>query len=100
MRKCVIDNPLYISIQGYLDNIRTYVSSGYETVFIGRPSKWGNPYTVKEFGREAAIAKFEEHLINSTLIDQIDELRYKVILCFCVPLMCHGHILLKYLYYT
>ena len=26
-------------------------------VFIGRPSKWGNPFTIKKFGRKKDISK-------------------------------------------
>jgi hypothetical protein len=74
-------------------------------VYIGRGSKWGNPYSHKEGtlakyvvgSREEAIAKFEEYLLaNENLMEIIGELRGKTLGCFCKPTSCHGDILLKY----
>jgi hypothetical protein len=74
-------------------------------VYIGRGSKWGNPYSHKEGtlakyvvgSREEAISKFEEYLLaNENLMEKIGELRGKTLGCFCKPKSCHGDILLKY----
>jgi hypothetical protein len=74
-------------------------------VFIGRPSKWGNPYshvkgTPPEFkvkDRSEAITKFESYLLsNKELMDALHELKYKKLGCFCKPLRCHGDIIKKY----
>lgn len=71
-------------------------------VYIGRGSKWGNPYTHKEGTlaefivptREEAIAKYQEYLINKPeLFSQLPELKGKVLGCFCKPKSCHGDIL-------
>ena len=69
-----------------------------DTVYIGRPSKWGNPYKVERFGREMAIIKYEDYLFRSELIKEIHELKCKILLCHCFPYPCHGDVLLKYLY--
>ena len=32
-------------------------------VYVGRPTKWGNPCTVAEYGLQGAIAGFERHAL-------------------------------------
>jgi hypothetical protein len=35
-------------------------------VYVGRPSKWGNPYLIGEHGdRDEVIRRFEEHLLRT-----------------------------------
>lgn len=75
-------------------------------VYIGRPSKWGNPFTHHKHptageviveSREEAIECYKNWL--STRPDLIEaakkELKGKVLGCWCDPLDCHGHILAK-----
>ena len=73
-------------------------------VYIGRPSKWGNPYshlkgTVAEFtvaSREDAIAMYEVWLMSQPeLLAQMHELRGKVLGCWCAPQVCHGDVLVR-----
>lgn len=73
-------------------------------VFIGRPSKWGNPYSRHPdnpaflvASREEAIAKYEEWLrANPQLVEDAKrELRGKRLGCFCAPLACHGDVLVR-----
>ena len=52
-------------------NIATHKPDGADYIFIGRPSIFGNPFTVSEYGRKKAIELFEKHLFSSRLIDQI-----------------------------
>ena len=65
-------------------------------VYVGRPSDWGNPFTVKQYGRRVAIEKFEVHLLESGLINRIHELCGKRLYCHCFPLNCHASVLIKY----
>lgn len=74
-------------------------------VYIGRPSKWGNPYSHKEgtsakfkvATREEAVEKYESYLLgNRELLDALPELWGKVLGCWCSPLECHGDILAYY----
>jgi hypothetical protein len=60
-------------------------------VYIGRPSKWGNPFshkpgTLAEFrvrDRKEAIQKFEEYLLNNEeLMNDLHELKGKVLGCW------------------
>ncbi len=67
-------------------------------VYIGRGSKWGNPYKIGKDGtREEVIQKYEEYIRNSSLIDQIEELDGLTLGCYCKPLPCHGDVLIKLL---
>lgn len=59
-------------------------------------SKWHNPFTVKEHGT-AACALYETYIRASPLIHDIEELRGKILGCWCSPNMCHGDILCKIL---
>lgn len=66
-------------------------------VYIGRPSKWGNPFRVGEDGtREEVIAKYEEWLHDEPdLLADLSELRGKALACWCAPLPCHGDVLAR-----
>ena len=72
-------------------------------VYIGRGSKWGNPFHIGPDGNRAdVIHKCKEWLLghipapdNSippSLEDVKRELTGKVLGCFCAPLACHGDI--------
>jgi hypothetical protein len=65
-------------------------------VFIGRPSKWGNPYVIGRDGtRLEVIEKYKSWLLNSDLLAEVMELKGKDLLCFCAPEPCHGDVLLE-----
>ena len=42
------------------------------------------------------MARYEEHLVASGLIQCIGELSGKNLACWCAPQPCHGHVLLRY----
>jgi hypothetical protein len=67
------------------------------TIYIGRGSKWGNPFKVGQDGdRAAVIAKHEWWLRDQhDLLRSIGELRGKDLVCFCAPAACHGDLLLR-----
>lgn len=71
-------------------------------VYIGRPSKWGNSFshkkgttaTYKTETREEAIQKYAEWLFKQDhLLEDLHELKGKVLGCWCHPKACHGHVL-------
>ena len=66
-------------------------------VYIGRPSKWGNPFAIGEHGtRKEVIELYEEYIRkNEKLMADIMELDGKVLGCFCKPSACHGDVLVK-----
>lgn len=66
-------------------------------VYIGRPSKWGNPFEIGKDGtrkevieKYAAWIKTQPHLLND-----LHELRGKILGCWCSPSACHGDVLAK-----
>lgn len=68
-------------------------------VYIGRPSKWGNPYVIGLDGtREEVIQKYEEHVRSSKILMRaLPSLAGKTLGCWCPPKPCHGDVLIKIL---
>lgn len=66
-------------------------------IYIGRRSKWGNPYVVNEDGtREEVIDKYEKYVRDQpNLMAALPELKGKVLGCWCAPKSCHGDVLVK-----
>jgi hypothetical protein len=75
-------------------------------VYIGRPGKWGNPYThlVHAKGkhvasREEAIEKYRTYI--ERILEQnprfLEPLKGKTLGCFCKPLACHGDVIVEIL---
>lgn len=73
-------------------------------IYIGRGSKWGNPFTHKdgtiaEFkvsSRKEAIEKYEEWIKTQPhLMESLGELKGKTLGCWCKPQACHGDVLKK-----
>jgi len=66
-------------------------------VYIGRPSKWGNPYSIgKDGSRKEVIEKYEKYILeNEELLNSLDELEGKILGCWCKPNACHGDVLVK-----
>ena len=63
-------------------------------VYIGRPSKWGNPFKIGVDGtREEVIEKYRNYIMDSSLLEDIQELKGKTLGCYCKPAACHGDIL-------
>jgi hypothetical protein len=66
------------------------------SVYIGRPSKWGNPFVIgKDGSRAEVILKYENWICQSMLVGQLDELKGKDLVCWCAPAGCHGDVLLR-----
>ena len=74
-------------------------------IYIGRPSRFGNPFshmpgTLAQFqveSREQAIEYFENYVrATPWLLKAIkEELKGKILGCWCHPLPCHGDVLVK-----
>jgi hypothetical protein len=68
-------------------------------VLVCRPSKWGNPFSVEDYGRDRAILLYEVHLRRRPdLIAALPELAGKILGCVCCPLPCHAAVLLRLLW--
>ena len=70
-------------------------------VYIGRGSKWGNPFQIGIHGdRDAVCDKYQERLWRrigngEVTVQELAELHGKDLVCFCAPLRCHGGVLEK-----
>lgn len=65
-------------------------------VYIGRPSKWGNPFVIGRDGSRAeVVAKYRAWIVTQpALMNALEELRGRDLVCWCAPLACHGDVLI------
>jgi Domain of unknown function (DUF4326) len=71
-------------------------------VYVGRGSRWGNPWRIKEVGRDFAVRRFRaiaRHIFGDA---DFRELRGKDLCCWCKlsdengnPVPCHADVLLE-----
>lgn len=64
-------------------------------VYIGRPSKWGNPFEIGRDGnRQQVIEKYRAWILTQPgLLKALPELKGKILGCWCAPQACHGDVL-------
>jgi len=67
-------------------------------VYIGRPSKWGNPFVIGRDGTRAEVIDKYRHwlLAQPQLMTALPELAGKVLGCWCAPRPCHGDVLMDF----
>jgi hypothetical protein len=68
-----------------------------DRVYVGRPSKWGNPFVIGRDGtRDEVIAKYRAWIVRQpSLISALPELRGKNLVCWCAPQRCHAEVLIE-----
>ena len=79
-----------------------------DAVYVGRPTTWGNPMTVREVrslnpgltefeANQIAVNWYRQYIkLRPDLIEAARrELRDKDLVCWCAPLPCHADILLE-----
>jgi hypothetical protein len=65
-----------------------------DAVYVGRPSKWGNPF--RSHSRQRNIELYRDWLTRQNrLMDSLHELRGKDLVCWCAPSKCHADVLLR-----
>lgn len=66
-------------------------------IYVGRPSKWGNPFEVGVYGsRAACVCEYRKYItVKYTKAQIVAELRGKHLVCWCAPLPCHADVLLE-----
>ncbi len=80
---------------------------GYD-VYIGRQINaqlfdYGNPFPKSIYGLEGCLERYKEHFTKrvndpgDNFKEKIEELRGKVLGCYCKPERCHGDIIVAYL---
>ena len=79
------------------------------SVYIGRDmfmggwnlkkSKWANPYKIGTDGnRDEVLGKYKKYVTsNTSLMNDLEELRGETLGCWCKPEKCHGDILVELL---
>lgn len=70
------------------------------TVYVGRPTKWGNPFTVGEWGLQTALNKYRACLNEQLFADPgfLEPLKGKDLACWCsLSQPCHADVLLEFL---
>lgn len=76
---------------------RLRLSAGENYVYIGRGSKWGNPYRIGPDGDRAEVIRKYAEMLHDRRPDLADaartELKGKYLGCYCAPLPCHGDVL-------
>ena len=68
-----------------------------DAVYVGRPSKWGNPFRLQNFcSRQQLIEVYEKWIADEIQLGNLNlsELRGKDLVCWCAPLPCHADVLL------
>lgn len=69
-----------------------------DAVYVGRPTKWGNPYVIPNDGdRDTVVAKFAEMVFNNPVLTYLvrHELKGKDLVCWCAPAACHADVLME-----
>ena len=69
--------------------------SSENAVYVGRPTKWGNPFVIGRDGdRQEVIASYRTYILPRKE-EIISELRGRNLRCWCAPLACHADVLLE-----
>jgi hypothetical protein len=82
-------------------NVKTGVHEN--SVYIGRPSLFGNPFTIGFDGdRRKVISDFTVYFYDKLAFEdefrqKVHELAGKTLLCYCYPKACHGDVIADYL---
>ena len=69
-----------------------------KAVYIGRPTKWGNPFVIGRDGNRAQVKEkyrawliVQPELVAAAKLD----LANKDLICWCAPKACHGDVLIE-----
>lgn len=82
-------------------NLQKASPNGFPVVYVGRGSRWGNPFTVEEYGRERAVQMFRDYIGHPNSPhgfdpEEIEQLRSKNLSCWCRDdQACHADVLLE-----
>ena len=85
------------------ERIRNHKHTKDYDVYIGRPTKWGNPYshlqhskgTILVATRDEAVDLYRDYAEETFSTGELAELHGKTLGCWCAPQRCHGEILIE-----
>jgi len=73
-----------------------------DAVYVGRPTKWGNPFVIGKYGdRDEVIRKYRSYILDRYLDEkdpiarEMVELTGRDLVCWCSPKPCHADVLLE-----
>jgi len=105
-------------------NLQKASRSGLPVKYVGRPTKWGNPFRVEDLGAKEAVKRYKECILNNAMCyyffdeieasiqfdrfkwmaENLEQLRGLDLACFCSLVNkkeeytpCHADILLELL---
>lgn len=87
-----------VSMRGQHENLIAWAEAEGKYQRIDRRSEWGNPFEMPGDGdRAAVIDSYARHYLphKPSLLSKLDDLRGKVLGCWCSPEPCHGDVLVK-----
>ena len=66
-----------------------------QNVYVGRPSKWGNPFKISsKNSRQDVVELFRQFIpLNKNRVESVGQLKGKVLGCWCAPNLCHAEVL-------
>ena len=68
------------------------------TRYVGRPTRWGNPFSLKEYDLDTSLRLYEEWVGEKLAADPtfLDELKGMDLACYCKPTdRCHADIIIR-----
>jgi hypothetical protein len=68
-----------------------------DAVYVGRPTKWGNPFKIGRDGTRAEVLAKYRCLFAELRLWTVarEELKGKHLVCWCAPAPCHADFLLE-----
>ena len=83
-----------------VQNARAVGKQRAGAVYVGRPSKWGNPFVMKDNSaaeRGRVIDEYRHYLSERPALCEAArrELRGKDLICWCAPRACHADVLIE-----
>lgn len=84
------------SLRGEHKNLIRWAEQNSRYVRIDRRTPWGNPFELPQDGdRDTVIKNYAEHYLphKPSLLNRLEELRGRVLGCWCAPEPCHGDVL-------
>ena len=100
----ILENPPSLVNLKTVKNISAWMEDE-SNIYIGRAcrsytsaSYWQNPFSISSTcSREQAISRYEEYVKqDEEMLESLPTLGGMTMGCWCVPLPCHGQVLIKY----
>ena len=70
-----------------------------DAVYVGRPSQWGNPFSVEKYGRAEAIVEYNDWIFRPEQDALREKMRQELkgldLICFCTPNSCHAETIMR-----